>query len=187
MAETTEQAKPRWYIAHVITGREKQTSENLRVRISMLDLDDRIEEVYVPLHEEEEEKNGKKKTVTRNVYPGYILVKMIMNDESWHAVRQTPGITGFIATQDETENRPIPVPLDDLEVERIKQMARLGGEMSKSGYKPGDRVRIKHGPFQDFLGIVQEVHDERAKLKVHVAFLGRETPVELKFNQVEES
>ena len=172
---------------HTITGRENKTCEKLRLRIAMLDLEDEVLEIYAPMHEEMEMRSGSKRTVKRNIYPGYILVKMVMSEEAWHAVRQTPGVTGFISAQSEGETRPVPVPLDDQEAERIKRMAGAGEVLAKTGFKLGDRVRINGGPFQDFLGIIKEINEENTKLRVQVSFLGRETPVELDFLQVEEA
>ena len=178
---------PQWYIVHVISGREKKIGEELSLRMKILDLEDRVLEVFVPLRDEIQMRGGEKRVVQKNLYPGYILVKMVMDERAWRGVRETPGITGFISAQDEVEKRTRPVPMDQEEYERIKRMVEEDSPASRLGFSVSDRVRIKAGPFRDFLGIVEEVMEERSKLRVQVSFLGREIPVEVDFLQVEEA
>jgi transcriptional antiterminator NusG len=121
------------------------------------------------------------------MYAGYLLVRMVMDDESWYVVRNTPGVTGFISAEDEREKRPKPVPLEDAEVERIMRRMKSEAPTVRIGFQKGDAVRIKDGPFADFIGTVDEVNEERGKVRVHVSFFGRETPVELDFLQLEKA
>lgn len=176
-----------WYLAHVATGREKSIGRNITLRVKQFAADDRVSEVFVPLREESELRDGVKRTIERNVYPGYILVNMVMDDDVWRAVRYTPGVIGFVSSMDEAEGRPTPVPLDVAEVDKIKKLAEQGTAMVHLTYKIGDRIRIKDGPFEDFIGVVDDVNEERSKMRVKVSFLGRETPVELDFLQVQEA
>ena len=137
--------------------------------------------------EEIEIKDGRRKAIQRKVFPGYILVQMEMNDDSWYVVRNTPGVTGFISAEDSTENRSKPVPLEQHEVDRIINRMKSEAPRVKIGFETGDGVRIKDGPFVDFMGTVDEVFLDRGKVRVHVSFFGRETPVELDFLQLEKT
>ncbi|MEE1551043.1 MAG: transcription termination/antitermination protein NusG, partial [Nitrospinaceae bacterium] len=130
---------------------------------------------------------GKKKSVSRKVFPGYILVQMEMDDESWFVVRNTPGVTGFVSAEDESENRPKPVPLEQHEVDNILNQIESDEPRVRVGFAQGQTVRITDGPFVDFMGAVDEVYPDRAKIRVLVSFFGRETPVELDFLQVEKA
>ena len=130
-------------------------------------------------------KEGKRKSVKKKVFPGYILVHMNMDDDSWHVVRNTPGVTGFVSSEDETESRPKPVPLEEHEVEKILSQMEAEAPRVKVGYTEGQSVRITDGPFTDFIGVVDQVMTDRGKLSILVSFFGRETPVELDFLQVE--
>ena len=121
------------------------------------------------------------------MYAGYLIVHMIMDDESWYVVRNTPGVTGFISAEDEREKRPKPVPLEDAEVARIMNRMKSDMPRVRVGFEHGESVRIKDGPFADFMGTVDEVLEDRGKVRVHVSFFGRETPVELDFLQIEKS
>jgi transcriptional antiterminator NusG len=184
MANKTE-TDPRWYIIHAYSGQEDRVKRNLELRISTMDMEDKIFEVVVPTEDEIEIKDGKRKSVARRVFPGYILVRMNMNDESWYVVRNTPGVTGFISAEDESDNRPKPVPLDQKEVDSIIKRIETDTPRVRVGLEKGQSVRISDGPFVDFMGVVDDVSQERAKVKVLVSFFGRETPVELDFLQVE--
>ena len=152
-----------------------------------MDVKDKILNVVVPTEEEVEISEGERKTVQKKMYAGYLIVQMVMDEESWYVVRNTPGVTGFISAEDEREKRPKPIPLEDSEVERI--MSRMTSEAPRVrvGYESGESVRIKDGPFADFMGTVDEVLADRGKVRVHVSFFGRETPVELDFLQIEKS
>lgn len=183
-AETTDR---RWYIVHTYSGQEDRVQKNLNLRIESMDVSDKIFQVVVPTEEEIEIKEGKRTAVARRVFPGYILVEMEMNDESWYVVRNTPGVTGFISVEDEREKRPKPVPLEQSEVDSILNHMKSAQPRVRVGFEKGQMVRIVDGPFMDFMGAVDEVYPERSKLKVLVSFFGRETPVELDFLQVEKS
>ena len=184
---TTETTDRRWYIVHTYSGQEDRVQKNLTLRIESMDVGDKIFRVVVPTEEEIEIKEGKRTSVARRVFPGYILVEMEMNDESWYVVRNTPGVTGFISVEDELEKRPKPVPLEQSEVDSILNHMKSAQPRVRVGFEKGQMVRIVDGPFMDFMGSVDEVYPERSKLKVLVSFFGRETPVELDFLQVEKS
>lgn len=175
----------RWYIIHAYSGHEMRVKTSIEQRVKTMDMTDRILQVVVPTEDETEMKSGEKKTISRTVFPGYILVQMRMDDESWFAVRNTPGVTGFVSTEDEAEQRQIPVALEVDEVRKIIQPAKDDAPRPRIGLEKGQRVRIVDGPFMDFMGVVDDISHERAKVKVLVSFFGRETPVELDFLQVE--
>lgn len=176
-----------WYIVHTYSGQEDRVKRNLEVRIASLDVGDRIFEVVVPTEEEIEIKEGQRKSVQRKIFPGYILVHMKMDDESWYVVRNTPGVTGFVSAEDERERRPKPVPLEPREVEHIMKRMVAPTPRVKVGLEPGTMVRITSGPFAEFMGSVDTVDQDKGKLRVLVSFFGRETPVELDFLQVEKA
>tara|TARA_Y100000817_G_scaffold148459_1_gene116248 strand:- start:2260 stop:2832 length:573 start_codon:yes stop_codon:yes gene_type:complete len=176
-----------WYMVHTYSGHEDRVQQNLEQRIKTMDLKDKIFDVVVPKEEEVQIKQGERKTVEKKMYPGYIIIHMIMDDDTWYAVRNTPGVTGFISMVDENEQRPKPVPLEKEEVDRIKGRMESDTPQVKIGFQVGEAVRIKDGPFADFMGTVHEVYQDRGKINVHVSFFGRETPVELDFLQVEKS
>ena len=177
----------RWYIVHTYSGQEDRVQKNLEQRISTMDVKDKILNVVVPTEEEVEIKEGERKTVQKKMYAGYLIVQMVMDEESWYVVRNTPGVTGFISAEDEREKRPKPVPLEDAEVDRIMSRMTSDAPRVRVGYEAGESVRIKDGPFADFMGTVDEVLEDRGKVRVHVSFFGRETPVELDFLQIEKS
>ena len=175
----------RWYIVHTYSGHEDRVKKNLEQRVETMDVKDKIFEVIVPTEEVIEIKDGQRKPVQRKMYAGYLIVKMVMDDESWYVVRNTPGVTGFISSEDEREKRPKPVPLEEEEVERILSQMKSDQPRVRIGFEKGDTVRIKDGPFADFIGAVDDVSEERGKVRVLVSFFGRETPVELDFLQIE--
>ena len=152
-----------------------------------MDVKDKIFQVIVPTEEEMEYKDGQKKTNVKKIFPGYILVQMEMDDDSWFVVRNTPGVTGFVSAEDESDNRPKPVPLEQEEVDQILNQIRSDEPRIKVGFANGQTVRVTEGPFIDFMGVVDEVYPDRLKVKVLVSFFGRETPVELDFLQVEKT
>jgi len=174
-----------WYIVHTYSGQEDRVKKNLDLRIQSLDMQDRIFQVVVPTEEEVIFKDGKRKSEQRKLFPGYILVQMNMDDESWYVVRNTPGVTGFISTEDDYDSRPKPVPLEDAQLESILKQSESGPARIKIGLQNGDMVRITEGPFIDFVGAVGDVDESKGKVRVLVSFFGRETPVELDFLQVE--
>ena len=177
----------RWYIIHAYSGQEYRVKKNLEQRIQTMDVKDKIFQVIVPTEEEMEYKDGQKKSNLKKIFPGYILVQMEMDDDSWFVVRNTPGVTGFVSAEDESDNRPKPVPLEQEEVDHILNQIRSDEPRIKVGFANGQTVRVTEGPFIDFMGVVDEVYPDRLKVKVLVSFFGRETPVELDFLQVEKT
>ena len=182
---TVEETQTLWYIVHTYSGQEERVKKNLEQRIATMDVKDKIFQVIVPTEDEMEIKDGQRKAVPKKVFPGYILVQMKMDDKSWYVVRNTPGVTGFVSAEDESDNRPKPVPLEQQEVDSIIKRIETDTPRVRVGLEKGQSVRITDGPFVDFMGVVDEVSQERAKVKVLVSFFGRETPVELDFLQVE--
>ncbi len=170
-----------WYVVHCYSGYENKVRHNLEQRIESMGMKDKIFDVVVPTEEEIEVKEGKRRTVERRVFPGYILVNMILSEESWYVVRNTPGVTGFVGMGN------TPTPLRPEEVAQIIKRMEAEAPRIKVTFKPGERVRIVDGPFNDFRGTVSEIDMERAKVRVMVNFFGRETPVELDFLQVEKA
>lgn len=183
--QTVTDARGRWYIIHTYAGQEDRVKKNLEMRIASLDAKDRVYQVVVPTEEEIEIKEGKRKTVQKKVFPGYLLVRMEMDDSSWYVVRNTPGVTGFVSAEDERERRPKPVPLEPKEVEQILHRMEAPTPRVRVGLASGQMVRITGGPFADFMGSVETVDQDKGKVRVLVSFFGRETPVELDFLQVE--
>ena len=170
-----------WYVVHCYSGYENKVRHNLEQRIETMGMKDKIFDIVVPTEEEIEVKEGKRRTVERRVFPGYILVNMILSEESWYVVRNTPGVTGFVGMGNS------PTPLRPEEVSQIIKRMEAEAPRIKVTFKAGERVRIVDGPFNDFRGTVSEIDMERAKVRVMVNFFGRETPVELDFLQVEKT
>jgi transcriptional antiterminator NusG len=168
-----------WYVVHTYSGHEAKVKKNLESRIETMDMSEKIFEVIVPTEEEIEIKNGQRRTVNKKVYPGYVLVKMKMDDDSWYVVRNTPGVTSFVGMGMK------PTPLGDNEVSAIKTQMTAEAPRIKLSLAVGDNVRIVDGPFQDFEGRIDEVNQEKGRVKVLVSFFGRETAVELDFLQVD--
>jgi transcriptional antiterminator NusG len=166
---------------HCYSGYENKVRHNLEQRIETMGMKSKIFDVVVPTEEEIEVKEGKRRTVERRVFPGYILVQMIMDEDSWYVVRNTPGVTGFVGMGNE------PTPLRPEEVASIVKRMEADAPRIKVTYKTGQKVRIIDGPFNDFIGTVDDIDMERAKVRVMVSFFGRETPVELDFLQVEKA
>lgn len=179
-APSTEDER-KWYVVHCYSGYENKVRHNLEQRIETMGMKDKIFDVVVPTEEEIEVRDGKRRTVERRVFPGYLLVQMILSEESWYVVRNTPGVTGFVGMGNE------PTPLRPEEVAQIVKRMEAEAPRIKVTYKIGERVRIIDGPFNDFIGTVDEIDMERAKVRVMVSFFGRETPVELDFLQVEKA
>jgi len=170
-----------WYVVHCYSGYENKVRHNLEQRIDTMGMKDKIFDVVVPTEEEIEVKEGKRRTVERRVFPGYILVNMLLSEESWYVVRNTPGVTGFVGMGN------TPTPLRPEEVAQIIKRMEAEAPRVKVTFKQGERVRIVDGPFNDFRGTVAEIDMERAKVRIMVNFFGRETPVELDFLQVEKA
>jgi transcription termination/antitermination protein NusG len=178
-------ARPkRWYVVHAFSGFEKSVQRALVDRIARSDFADQFGQVLVPVEEVIEIKNGQKKTAERKFFPGYILVEMEMTDDSWHLVKSTPKVSGFIGG---TATRPAPISAK--EVETILGQIETGGEKPKPKvlFEVGEAVRVKEGPFADFMGNVEDVSYDKSKLHVSVMIFGRATPVELDFSQVEKA
>jgi transcriptional antiterminator NusG len=172
-----------WYAIHTYSGYENKVKMHLEARIKAMEMKDRIFRVVVPTEEEVEIKGGQRRTVTRKVYPGYVLVSMVLDDQTWHAVRNTPGVTGFVGGMG---SEAVPVPEDELRF--ILREPAKGAEAKpkpKITFQVGQNVRVVDGPFTEFTGTVSEIHPERNKVTVLVSFFGRETPVTLDFLQVE--
>ncbi len=175
-----------WYVVHTQSGYEKKVTANLHARIQSMNMEDKIYEVVIPMEEVVEFKNGKKQTVQRKVFPGYLLVRCEMVDESWYCIRNTPGVTGFVGQSDRGQK---PTPLRRAEVRTFLSAKGLGTDETarpkpKLDYEEGESVRVKEGPFADFLGTVAEINADHMKLKVLVNIFGRETLVEMDFSQV---
>ena len=185
MVSSLDTTSVRWYIIHTYSGQEERVKKNLDQRIQSLDMQDKIFQVVVPTEEEIVLKDGKRRPERRKVFPGYILIQMSMDDESWYVVRNTPGVTGFVSSEDEQDKRPKPVPLEDREVEPILKQIESGPPKVQIGFQKGQMVRISDGPFADFIGAVSDIDASKGKMWVLVSFFGRETPVELDFLQVE--
>ena len=184
---TAADTKPLWYIVHTYSGQEERVRTNLVLRVETMDVKDKIFQVIVPTEQEIEIKDGQRKPVPKRVFPGYIMVQMTMDDQSWYVVRNTPGVTGFVSAEDEAEQRPKPVPLDESEVEAILRQMESTEPRVKAGFEKGQTVRINDGPFVDFMGSVDEIYPDRNKVRVLVSFFGRDTPVELDFLQIEKT
>ncbi len=170
-----------WFVIHCYSGYENKVRYNLEQRIETMDMKDKIFDVVVPTEEEIEVKDGKRRTVERRVFPGYILVQMVLNEDSWYVVRNTPGVTGFVGMGNE------PTPLRPEEVAKIVKRMEADAPRIKLAYSIGQKVRIIDGPFNDFIGTVADIDMERAMVRVMVSFFGRETPVELDFLQVDKA
>ena len=170
-----------WYVIHCYSGYENKVRHNLEQRIDTMGMKDKIFDVVIPTQEEIEVKDGKRRTVERHVFPGYVLVNMILTEKSWYVVRNTPGVTGFVGMGN------TPTALRPEEVAQILKRMEAEAPHIKVTFKTGERVRIVDGPFNDFRGTVAEIDMERSKVRVMVNFFGRETPVELDFLQVEKA
>ena len=175
-AEDTEEL--RWYVIHTYSGYENKVQQNLEHRIDSMEMKNKIFRVVVPTEEEIEIKNGQRRTVHKKVFPGYVLVQMILTDDSWYVVRNTPGVTGFVGLG----NRP--TPLEEVEVRSILKQMEQEAPKVRVNYQVGQSVKITDGPFTDFEGLVDAIDQEKGKVRVLVSFFGRETPVELDFLQV---
>jgi transcriptional antiterminator NusG len=168
-----------WYVVHSYSGYENKVKKNLEQRIETMGMQDKIFGVIVPTEEEVEIRDGQRRSSRRRVFPGYILVQMIMDDESWYVVRNTPGVTGFVGSGSK------PQPLTQEEVDKILQRMETEQPRIKVSFRVGETVRIVEGPFADFMAVVDELYPERGKVRLLVSFFGRETPVEMDFLQVE--
>ena len=174
MSQVSENLEPRWYVVHTYSGYENKVKTDLEKTIKNRELEDFFFEVIVPMEEQIEIKNGKRKTNLKKVFPGYVLIKMIVTEQSWYIVRNTRGVTGFVGSGTD------PIPLTD---EEIRSMGFEDVPVSVD-YEIGDSVKVLTGPIEGFVGNVQEINKEKGKVKVIVSMFGRETPVELDFSQI---
>ena len=177
----------KWFVLHTYSGHEKRVQENLNIRVKSMNVDEKVFETVIPMEDVAEFKNGKKTIVQKRIFPGYMLIRMSLDDDSWFAVRNTHGVTGFVG------NGNKPNPLTRREVEKLLGKGEVADKeapveekvlLSDVGYNVGQQVRVTNGPFTDFSGEISEIDAERAKIKVMVDIFGRETPVELEFGQV---
>ena len=171
----------RWYVLHVYSGFEKKVAESIREQARQHDMEAMFEEILVPTEEVIELRRGQKVSAERKFFPGYVLAKMEMTDDSWHLVKNTPKVTGFLG------NRGRPTPISQVEAERILHQVQEGVERPKPSitFEIGEQVRVSDGPFTSFSGFVEDVDEERSRVKVSVSIFGRATPVELEYSQVE--
>ena len=168
-----------WFVVHTYSGYEERVKKNLEQRIKSMDTEGEISQIVIPTEEEIEVRNGQRRTVSKKILPGYVLVQMKMSDQSWGMVRNTPGVTGFVGSGNK------PVPLQEEEVNRVLRQMEAEAPKVKVGFRKGQSVRVTDGPFIDFMGVVDDISMEKGKVKVLLTLFGRETPVELDFLQVE--
>lgn len=168
-----------WYVIHTYAGYENKVKANLERRVESMNMENHIFRIVVPMEDELQIKDGKRKTVKRKVFPGYVLVELIMTDSSWYVVRNTPGVTGFVGTGNK------PVPLKEEEVQTILEQMGVAEGRVKIKFSVGEPVRVINGPFENYIGVVEEIFPEKGKMRVMVNMFGRETPVELDLYQVE--
>lgn len=170
----------RWYVVHTYSGYENKVKTNLEKRVQSMEMEDKIFRVLVPMEDEVETgRDGKKKTVKKKTFPGYVIVEMIVTDDSWYVVRNTPGVTGFVGSGTK------PIPLEEQEIRNILRSMGSDVPRLKINIEVGESVKIKDGPFAAFVGEVEEIFPDREKVRVKVTMFGRETPVELNFTQVQ--
>jgi len=169
----------RWFVVHTYSGYEERVKKNLGQRTKSLDSASEILQIVIPTEDEIEVKNGQRRTVTKKILPGYVLVEMKMSDQSWSVVRNTPGVTGFVGSGGK------PTPLEEEEVNKILKQMTEEAPRVKVGFRRGQSVRVIDGPFIDFVGLVDEINAEKGKIKVLLSLFGQETPVELDFLQVD--
>jgi transcription termination/antitermination protein NusG len=174
----TDSDKASWYVVHTTSGHEARVAETLRQRVETMGLEENIFEILVPTQDKIIIRSGKKSTVKEKIFPGYMLIKMTMDDPTWLAVRTTPGITGFVGAG------KTPSPLSEMEVVNIQKFVSTPAKRFKTKFTQGEAVKITDGPFLDFLGTISEIDEEKGKVKVLVSIFGRETPVELDLLQI---
>ena len=168
-----------WFVIHTYSGHEERVRKNLDQRLKFMDSESDILQVVIPTEDEIEVRGGRRRTVTKKILPGYVLVQMVMSDQSWSIVRNTPGVTGFVGSGGR------PTPLREEEVNEILKQMESETPRVKVGFRKGQSVRVIDGPFIDFVGVVDEINTGKAKVKVLLSLFGKETPVELDFLQVE--
>jgi transcriptional antiterminator NusG len=169
----------KWFVIHTYAGYENKVKANLEKRVESMNMQEKVFRVLVPMEDEVEIKDGKRKVTKRKIFPGYVLVEMILTDDSWYVVRNTPGVTGFVGSGNK------PIPLLPTEVRVIMRQMGLDETRTKIDLDLGESVRVITGPFENFIGTVEEIYPEKSKLRVLVSMFGRETPVELEFTQIQ--
>jgi len=169
----------KWYVIHTYSGHEERVRKNLEQRVKFADSGSEIVKVVIPTEDEIEVRSGRRRTVTRKILPGYVLVQMSMNESTWSIVRNTPGVTGFVGSGN------TPTPLGEKEVAEILKQMSAEAPRVKVGFRKGQSVRVTDGPFIDFVGVVDEINMEKGKVKVLLSLFGQETPVELDFLQID--
>ena len=174
----TDNPSAKWYVVHTSSGHEARVSETLRQRVETMSLEGTVFELLVPTQDRVVIRGGKKANVKEKIFPGYLLVKMILDDPTWLAVRTTPGVTGFVGSGN------TPTPLSNKEVENIEKFVSTPAKRFKTRFTTGEAIKITDGPFTDFLGSISEIDEEKGKVKVLVSIFGRETPVELDLLQI---
>jgi transcriptional antiterminator NusG len=178
MAKQTLNQGRRWYVLHTYSGYEENVAQNLKQRIESMDMEDRIFEILIPIEKKIKIKNGKRKVVEEKIFPGYVMVEMIVTDESWYVVRNTPNVTGFIGTG------TIPTPISEKEIKDLKKRVGVEEPKFKIDVAIGSPVKIIDSPFKNLEGKITNIDEARGKVKVLVSMFGRETPVELDFLQI---
>ncbi|WP_188456367.1 transcription termination/antitermination protein NusG [Virgibacillus oceani] len=171
-----------WYVVHTYSGYENKVKTNLEKRVETMGMEDKIFRVIVPEDEETEIKNGKKKVLKKKFFPGYVLAEMIMTDDSWYVVRNTPGVTGFVGSSGHGSK---PTPLLPDEVDTVLKRMGMTEKVTQVDFEIKENVRVTDGPFSNFTGTIEQIDADKQKIKVHVNMFGRETPVELDFSQIE--
>lgn len=167
-----------WYVVHTYSGYENKVKANLEKRVESMNMGDRIFRVLVPTEEEIQVKDGKKKVTQKKIYPGYVLVEMEITEDSWYVVRNTPGVTGFVGS------RTKPIPLLDEEIDKIFRYMGIEEKVPKIDFNINENVRVINGPFENFIGTIEEIFPQKGKIRVNVSMFGRETPVELDYDQI---
>ncbi|MFN3652656.1 MAG: transcription termination/antitermination protein NusG [Armatimonadota bacterium] len=168
-----------WYAVHTYSGHENKVKTNIERRAESLGLREKINRILVPTEEETRNRNGRRSTIKRKVFPGYVLIEMDLDDRTWYLVKNTIGVTGFVSSGNK------PVPLQEHEVRNILEALESGGVQTRPQWQKGEVIRVTSGPFADFNGTIEEVNLEKQKVKVLISIFGRDTPLELEFNQIE--
>lgn len=168
-----------WYVIHTYSGYENKVKANLERRVESMAMEDKIFRILVPTEEELEIRDGKRKITKKKIYPGYVIVEMILTDDSWYVVRNTPGVTGFVGSGNK------PIPLQEKEAKLILHQMGIDEPRTRIDFALGETIRVIRGPFENFSGIIEDINPEKGKIKVKVSMFGRETPVELDYHQVE--
>ena len=168
-----------WYVIHTYSGYENKVKANLERRVESMAMEDNIFRILVPTEEELEIRDGKRKITKKKIYPGYVIVEMILTDDSWYVVRNTPGVTGFVGSGSK------PIPLQEKEAKLILHQMGIDEPRTKIDFEVGETIKVIRGPFENFSGIIDDINPEKGKIKVKVSMFGRETPVELDYHQIE--